>query len=278
MGNAPSPPHVTDPGTTAANQQALNTAAGEASQQGSMVNQSTPFGSLTYSQTGTSANGTPIYTASTSLTPQQQQLLETLQGTKATAGTQAGNLLTSANYGSESPADAIGNATSGLTGEAMGKEVSYLQPFFQQQTEQLDNQLRNQGFAPGEPGYDNAMRNLEQGQGGTVTGFEANIEPQMFNQAASEYEMPAQMAESLGQFGTPTLPTMQNTPTLNIQPANLIGATANAQQAQQQAYQDEMNQYSNMMSGIFGIPTALLGGWASAGGLSTLAPTLAAAI
>lgn len=278
MGNSPSPPQVTDPNITAANQQAINTKAAEASQQGSMVNQSTPYGSLTYSQTGTSANGTPIYTASTSLTPQQQQLLETLQGTKATAGTQAGNLLTSANYGSESPVDAIGNATSGLTGEAMGKEVSYLQPFFQQQTEQLDNQLRNQGFAPGEPGYDNAMRNLEQGQGGTVTGFEANIEPQMFNQAASEYEMPAQMAESLGQFGAPTLPTMQNTPTLNIHEANLVGATANAQQAQQQAYQDEMNQYSNMMSGIFGIPTALLGGWASAGGLSTLAPALAAAI
>jgi hypothetical protein len=278
MGNSPSPPQVTNPNTTAANQQALNTAAGETSQQGSMVNQSTPYGSLSYSQTGTSANGTPIYTASTSLTPQQQQLLQTLQGTQGTAGTGASNLLKSAGYGAESPAEAIGNETSGLMGKAMGQETGYLQPFFNQQTEQLDNQLRNQGFAPGEPGYDNAMQNLEKSQGSTVTGFEANIEPQMFQQAAGEYKMPAQMAESLGQFGAPTMPTMQNTPALNIAPASLIQATANAQQAQQQTYNDQQSQYNNMMSGIFGIPTALLGGWASAGGLSALTPLLAAAI
>ncbi|HEV7236353.1 MAG TPA: hypothetical protein VGN15_09245, partial [Ktedonobacteraceae bacterium] len=110
------------------------------------------------------------------------------------------------------------------------------------------------------------------------TGFEANIEPQMFQQAAGEYKMPAQMAESLGQFGAPTMPTMQNTPALNIAPASLIQATANAQQAQQQTYNDQQSQYNNMMSGIFGIPTALLGGWASAGGLSALTPLLAAAI
>jgi len=270
MGDAPNPPAVTDPNITATNQQNLNTQAGQQSQQGSMVNQATPYGSLTYTQTGVGTNGTPIYTASTNLSPAQQALLSTLQGTQQRAGSQAGNLLASAHYGATSPADAIGNATSGLTQKAIGQEVSYLQPYFDQQTEQLDNQLRNQGFAPGQPGYDNAMQNLVKAQGGTVTGFEANIEPQMFQQATTEYTLPAQLAESLGQFGSPTGPTFQNTPALQIQPANLIGATANAQQAQQQTYQDQMAQYNNMMSGIFGIPTAILGGWAKSGGASSL--------
>jgi len=270
MGDAPNPPAVTDPNITAANQQNLNTQAGQQSQQGSMVNQATPYGSLTYTQTGVGANGTPIYTASTNLSPAQQALLNTLQGTQKTAGSQAGKLLAGANYGATNPSTAIGNATSGLTQQAIGQEVSYLQPYFDQQTEQLDNQLRNQGFAPGQPGYDNAMQNLQKSQGATVTGFEANIEPQMFQQATTEYTMPAQLAESLGQFGSPTGPTFQNTPALQIQPANLIGATANAQQAQQQTYQDQMAQYNNMMSGIFGIPTAILGGWAKGGGLQSL--------
>jgi hypothetical protein len=274
MGSSPTPPAVTDPNVTASNQQSLNTQSGIQSQKGSMVNQVTPTGSLSYNQTGTASDGTPLYTATTSLSPEQQQLYNILTGTKNTAGTQASNLLTGANYGSVSPATAIGDATSGLTQQAMGKEVSYLNPYFTQQHDQLDTQLRNQGFAPGQPGYDNAMRALQNNQGNTVTGFEASIEPKMFQQAATTYQMPAQMAESLGQFGSPTAPTFQNTPSLNIQPANLIGATANAQTAQQQTYQDQLAQNNAMMSGMFGIPTAILGGWAKSGGMQDLMSAL----
>src|SRR5579872_5815319 len=86
LGSSPSPPVVSDPNVTATQQQGLNTKAGEASQAGSMVNQNTAYGSLNYTQTGTSPDGTPIYTANTSLSPAQQQLLTQLTGTQATAG------------------------------------------------------------------------------------------------------------------------------------------------------------------------------------------------
>lgn len=270
MSSTPDAPAVTDPNVTAANQQALNTTAGKQSQQGSMTNQVTPTGSLTYNQTGTSSDGTPLYTATTALSAPQQQLLNTLQGTQQTAGTQAGKILSGANYGSIDPGTAIGNATSGLVGGAMQQEINYLNPYFKQQTDQLDTQLRNQGFAPGQPGYDNAMRAVQNNQGNTVTGFEAQIEPQMYQQAYQTYGLPAQMAGTLAGLGAPSNPTFQTTPQLNIQPANLIGATANAQQAQQQSYQDQLQQSQAMMSGLFGIPTALLGGWAKSGGLSSL--------
>jgi len=274
MGSSPEPPAITDPNTTAANQQTLNTQAGIQSQRGSMVNQVTPTGSLSYQQTGTASDGTPLYTATTSLSPEQQQLYNILTGTKNTAGTQASSLLSGANYGSTSPSDVIGNATSGLVKEAMDKQVSYLSPYFTQQKDQLDTQLRNQGFAPGQPGYDNAMRGLLNSQGNTVTGFESQIEPQMFQQAAATYQMPAQMAMSLGQFGSPTAPTFQNTPSLSVQPANLIGATANAQAAQQKTYEDKLAQNNAMMSGLFGIPTAIMGGWAKSGGVQDLMAAL----
>jgi hypothetical protein len=270
MGNPPDVPNVADPNTVAANQQKLNTSAAQASQRGSMTNQVTPYGSLTYQQTGTASDGTPLYTATTSLTPEQQNLVNLLTGSKTTAGTQAGKLLTNANYGSGNYSDIVGDATKGLTKQAMDTQVKYLDPYFQTQTDQLDTRLRNQGLTPADPGYKIAMNNLKQSQGSTVTGYLSQIEPQMYQQATASYLTPLTMATALGGYGSPTNPTFQNTPQLNIQPANLIGATANAQNAQMDAYKAENDKYGNMMSGIMGIPTSILGGWAQSGGLSSL--------
>lgn len=270
MGSSSTPPTVTDPNVTAQNQQNLNTQAGEQSQQGSMINQYNPYGSLAYTQTGTSANGTPMYSASTSLSPQQQNLLNLYTSGQSQAGTAANGLLQNANYGGTNYNDYIGNATSGLTGKAVQQQTAYLQPYFQTQSDQLDTKLKNQGFAPGQPGYDTAMRALQNNQNNTVTGFISQIEPQMFQQAQTEYLTPAQLSTTLGAYGAPTQPTFQNTPQLNIQPANLIGATANAQSAQQQTYQDQLNQNNAMMSGLFGVGSGVLGGWAKSGGLQSL--------
>lgn len=270
MSNSPDVPTVTNPNTTAANQQALNTQAGIDSQAGSMVNQVGPQGSLTYSQTGTSPDGTPLYTATTKLSDANQQLLNVLQGTQATAGQQGQALISGANYGASSPSDVIGDSTSGLTQAAMQKQVAYLNPFFTQQTDQLDTKLKNQGFAPGQPGYDNAMNALKQSQGQTVTGFESTMEPQMYAQAYQNYMTPATLGGTLAGLGAPTNPTFQTTPSLTVQPANLIGATANADSANMAAYTAQNNQNNAMMSGLFGIPTSVLGGWAGSGGVSSL--------
>lgn len=272
MGSSPQVPNVPDPNVVAANQGTINTKAGQASQAGSNVNQNNAFGSLTYAQTGTSPDGTPLYTANTTLSPEEQQLLTTLQGTQKTAGTAAGNLLTGANYGSVPAAQAIGDATTGLTKDAMDKQVAYLNPYFTTQTSQLDTQLRNQGLAPGQPGYDNAMRALQNNQGNTVTGFLSNIEPQMYQQASQTYQLPASLAGSLAGLGAPTLPNQSfvQTPGLNIQPANLEGDVASANTANMNAYQAQLGQQNAMMSGLFGIPTAVLGGLAKNGSLTGL--------
>lgn len=270
MSASPDVPKVPDPTVTANAQFDLNKQAGKASQQGSMVNQINPFGSLNYSQTGTSPDGTPLYTAKTSLDGTQQQLLDILNGTKTSAATGGQNLISGANYGAAQPGDVIGNATSGLVKDAMGKQVAYLQPGFDYDSDRLDTKLKNQGFAPGQPGYDKAMNALKQSQGQTVTGFESTIEPQMFNQATQSYLMPAQLGGMLANLGSPTMPTWSNTPSLNIQSPDLIGATNSANTANMTAYNAQLNQNNAMMSGLFGVPTALLGGWAKSGGLQGL--------
>lgn len=273
MSSSPTPPAVTNPNTVAANQQTLNTQSGQQSQEGSMVNQANPYGNLTYSQTGTASDGTPLYTASTTFSPQQQQLLNTLTGTQQQAGNDASTLLATGNYGSGvSPGTTIGNSTSGETQALLNQETSYLNPQFTQQTTQLDTQLKNQGFDPSSPAYQQAMNNLYQSQQQTVTGFLAQAEPAAYQQATASYELPEQMATALAGFGSPTSPTgsFTSTPSLTIQPANLVGATANAQTAEQQTYQDQLNQQNAMLSGLFGTGSALLGGWAKSGGASSL--------
>jgi hypothetical protein len=272
MGSSPPVPQPTNPNIVAANQQTLNTGAGQASQQGSMVNQNNAYGSLNYTQTGTSPNGTPLYTANTALSAPEQGLLNTLQGTQASAGQQGQNLIQGANYGSQSPATAIGNATSGLTGQAVAQEQQYLQPFFQPQTQQLDTQLRNQGFDPSSPAYKQAMNNLMQSQGQTETGFVAQIEPQMYQQSLQNYELPAQLGGSLANLGAPQTPNSSfvQSPQLSIQPADLTGATASYNTAQQASYQSQLAQQNAMMSGLFGLGTTALGvmGAPFTGGLS----------
>lgn len=265
MFSPPKPPSLTDitnaGSQVAGQQQTFNTQAGKESQQGSMVNQSNPYGSLNYQQVGTSPDGTPIYNANVNLSPEQQQLYNTLMGSKGSAGSQAQSLIQGANYGSTSPTTAIGDMTSGLTSQMLGKEVASLQPFQQTERDQLDTKLKNQGLAPGNPAYDNAMRGLDTNQNLAVTNFLASAEPQAFQQATQQYLMPAQLGTQLAAFGSPTNPNQSfvQTPGLNIQPANLIGANSTMGQNALQAYNAQYGQYGDLMKGLFGIGTNVLG-------------------
>src|ERR1700721_1991393 len=150
----PNPAQIAQNAEQVGQQQAtLNTGIAQQNQAGSNYNQYDPYGSLTYSQTGTGPGGTPIYSSNVSLSPTQQNLLNLLQGTQTTAGGQAGNLLTGANYGAESPTSAIGDLSSGLTAQNTQEYLAAEQPFFTTQTQQLQTQLENEGLGPPEPAY-----------------------------------------------------------------------------------------------------------------------------
>jgi hypothetical protein len=282
--SSPSVPTVPDPNTVAQNQQGLNLNAMEDSQAASNVNQVTPTGSLTYAQTGTGPNGVPTYTATQTLSPAEQALLTTMQGTQQTAGTQAGNLLSGANYGaagSPSPAAAIGNSTSGETQALLGQETSYLNPQFDHQTQQLQTQLASQGIYPGSPAYTQQMQNLQLNQNQAVTGFLATAEPAAYQQATSSYELPLTMASQELGLSQPAGIGTTSTPQASMQPADLVGATSSANTANMNAYNAELAQQNAMMSGLFGLGSAAIsGGSAGFGGslLGSLGSSAAAAL
>lgn len=275
--SSPSVPSVPDPNVTAANQQKLNTQMLEQVQAASNVNQQTPTGSLTYSQTGTGPGGVPTYTATQTLSPQEQALLTTMQGTQTTAGGQAGSLLSNAGYGASgsNPAQTIGDATSGNTKALLGQETSYLSPYFTNQTSQLDAQLRAQGINPDSPAYKQQMMNLQGNQNQAVTGFLAQAEPQAYQQATSSYTLPATLAESLMGVSSPAGLGLTSTPQASGNPADLVGATTSANSANMAAYQAQLQQQNAMMGGLFGIGAAGISGGTGGFGNSMLGSLLA---
>ena len=127
------------------------------------INQQTPYGSLQYQQTGTDAQGNPIWSANQQLSPELQQLTQSsLVGLQAS---QANPM-----YGIN-PGQTYSNAI-----------MQRLAPQQRQQVEALDAQLANQGIMPGSEAYNRAK--VLQGQtqndaltsaivGGMQTGLQA---------------------------------------------------------------------------------------------------------
>jgi hypothetical protein len=277
--SSPDVPTVPNPQVTANQQQQLNQQTLQELQGVNQVNQVTPTGSLTYAQTGVGANGVPTYTATQTLSPQEQALLNTMQGTQTTAGTQAGKLLSNANYGAAgtNPSQAIGDATSGNTKALLQQETSYLNPQFTQQTNQLDTQLRSQGIFPGSPAYTQQMQNLQLNQNQAITGFLAAAEPQAYQQAVSSYELPLSMASQELGLAAPSGVGLTGTPQESSQPANLEGDVASANTANMAAYNAQLNQQNAMMSGLFGLGSAAISGGSGGFGNSLLGSALALA-
>lgn len=255
-GDSPDPPQPTDPNVTAAAQQKLNLQTTSQNQAASNVSQITPWGASTYYQTGIGPNGIPTYTNVQQLTPAQATLLALQQQGSGLAGGAASNLLRSSFDQYSTPPDLTGG--NGLTERLLGRETEYLSPYFKTQGEQLDTQLRNQGIMPGTPAYNNQVRELQRNQNNAITGFLAQAEPMAFGQAAQQYQLPLQTAtglESLNQVMPPNT-SFISTPNAAGAPADLVGATAAADNARMQAYQAQVSQQNNMMSGLFGLGAA----------------------
>jgi hypothetical protein len=114
------------------------------------INQQTPYGSLQYQQTGTDAQGNPIWSANQQLSPELQQLTQS-----SLAGLQASQA--NPMYGIN-PGDTYSNAI-----------MQRLQPQQSQAREALDAQLANQGIMPGSEAYNRAKTLLGQTQNDALT-------------------------------------------------------------------------------------------------------------
>ncbi len=252
--SAPSPP---DPYATAAAQTQTNENTAKYNAEINMVDQTNPYGSLTYQQTGTAADGAPQYSATTTLNPAEQNLFNTAVSTQQGLGTAANKLI--GNLGS-SLSSAPNLSTTALTNNMMDEFSKYEQPIWNQQQSNLDSKLASQGITQGSEAYDNAENLQARNVGDATNQFLMQAEPTAFNQALATYQAPIQTLGTLLGESQPgnVNQNLTQTPTETTQPANISGDIYSS-------YDDQLSNYQNTMSGIFGLGSAALGGWARMG-------------
>jgi hypothetical protein len=178
LGPAPSAPAAPDYAAAARETAAGNLAAAQTATAANRVNQITPYGSLTYAESGTDSRGNPIWTATQALSPAQQQLLDYQNQTSMGLGKLAGQGLGYVENMLNTPFDTSKLPTTGFNPSQSYQDayMQRLQPQIQQGQERLQQRLANQGIDIGSEAYDRAMQAQAKAEndlllGATTQGF-----------------------------------------------------------------------------------------------------------
>ena len=178
LGPAPSAPAAPDYAAAARETAAGNLSAAQTATAANRVNQVTPYGNLTYSESGTDSRGNPIWTATQSLSPAQQQILDYQNQTSIGLGRLSGQGLGYVENMLNTPFDTSALPTTGFNPSQSYQDayMQRLQPQIQQGQEQLQQRLANQGIGIGSEAYDRAMMQQQQREndlllGATTQGF-----------------------------------------------------------------------------------------------------------
>lgn len=287
--SSPSPPPPPSPAQTAQQQSTanVNTAAAQAALD--YVNVNSPYGSTTFNPTGnyTTPGGdtVPTYTENVSLSPLGQSILTGEQGVANTLIPAAQNIAGTAAQSASTPlnlntpfSDTLNKSPQLLNQDAVnavyGQQKSFLDPQWDQQQKQLENQLSQQGIPVGSDAYNNAMKEFfnsktqaYQAAQDTAIATGAQNANQMFNLALAGQQAnigqqelaqtePIGVLQSLMGAAPPTPTQPVTTPSaVPISPTDLIGATGLSTNAAMQGYQAQLaaqNANNGATAGLFG--------------------------
>jgi len=168
---SPSQPATPDYTGAAQATAAGNLDAARAATAANRVNQVTPYGQLNYAVTGQDPYGNPTWTATTSLSPDQQALYNYDIATSKGLGELQQKGLGYVSNMLASPFDTSKLPSTGINaGEQMSESIMRrLQPQLQQEQKSFDAQMANQGIPVGSEAYMNAKRAFDQRQNDRLT-------------------------------------------------------------------------------------------------------------
>lgn len=280
----PSAPQPPNPQITAAAQGQANTSTAAAQAALNNMNQFTPYGSTTYDITGyySAPDGSqiPTYTQNTALSPAGQSLLTGTQGVALDLLPGARTLAQQATSAATKPLDFNTPYSATLnqgpqlldqnTVNALyGQQKSFLDPQWNLNQQQLQDQLSRQGIPVGSEAYNSAMQQLNNSKTqayqsamdsaiGGGTGAASNLfgmalqgQQQNIGQQQLAQTNPLQLLQSF--FGaTPASPQQPiATPSsTGISPTNVIGAQQLSTDAANQQYQAQVGQSNAMFGGL----------------------------
>ena len=275
--SSPSAPAAPDPVATAAAQTTSNLATATAQANLNAVNQVTPYGNLTYtSQPNPNDPSLPQYTATQTLSPDEQSLLTGAQGLEQ-QGLSAGqgyvnqivNNSTNANpYSGVTPLNTDYSAM-GLQAQQAIQKLE--QPTVDQSNEMLNTSLANQGITPGSQAWKYAQDQQANNNNNLTTQavLAGQTEQQalasqnlaqnqtQFQEVGQQQQMPINELDALLSSSQVQNPTLTSTPTTSVSPTNTSADVY-------QSYQGNLNNYNSQVasnnatsSGLFGLGGAL---------------------
>lgn len=250
---------------TAEEQSGLNKESAIAQSNLNSVNQVTPSGSLTYKTTGTNPDGTPIRTATTNLSPDEQNIYNLGQTTRSNIGqigvdqsSRIGKLL-------GTPVNLSNDAT-----EARLMELGHkrLDPVLAQRRSSTETDLINRGITPGTEAYDRAMRGVTQGENDAYSQLLLTGHGQGVQEALTERNQPINEITALQSGSQVSQPNFVNAPQSNVAATNLGGTNLGPIDYSGMVnsnYLAGVSQNNAMLGGLAGIAGTALGGWGKGG-------------
>lgn len=255
-----SAPKAPDPNKTAAAQGQWNSFTAQQQQAMNMVGQNSPWGSLAYNQTGTQTiidpNGKPVqvpmYTANTTLTPEQQKIYDQTQAADL-------NLATIANEQSGKIGEILNSPFSFENSDAEQWAYDLASPrILQQQGQnqrQLETQLVNSGIRRGTQAWDQEMARLTNANSDQLNQLALTGRGQAFSEALAERNQP--LNEIIGlmsgsQIQNPNA-TFAQTPQSQVAGVDYSGLVQNKYNAEMQQY----NARTGALGGLFGAGLSL---------------------
>lgn len=252
--DAPTPP---DPKETSAAQTGTNVGTAIANTMMQNVDQNTPYGSMTYDQTGSYSYSDPYtgqnyeiprFTATTSLSPEEAAKLEQSQGAEL-------NLASLGNERSGFLRDYLPN-TEATTDAIDAKIYEYgskrLDPRFEREGDALRSRLANQGIAPGSEAYNREMEALSQSKNDAYN----QLALQGRGTALNEVNMPINQITALlsgSQVQNPNV--AMNTPA-GIPTTDNAGLINSNYGQQLSAWQQKNQSRQGIMGGLFDLGAA----------------------
>ena len=265
LGPAPSAPAAPDYRAAAQETAQGNLDAARVATAANRVNQVTPYGNLDYSQNGTDPFGNPTWTATTSLSPTGQALLDTQNQTSlglgSTINAQLGQVQNTMGKGFNPNLPSTGINPGQSYQDAY---MTRLQPQIQQSRESLSNNLANSGIPVGSEAYNRAM--MSQGQkendlllGATTQGFNVgqSANQNAFGQELTKYNMPLNTLSALRTGAQVQNPSFINAPQqANTSGADILGASQMGYNAQMGDFNAKQAAQANLNSGLFSLAGA----------------------
>lgn len=256
--NSNKPPPAPDPVATANAQSASNVKTATTQQQLNMVDQTNPYGTQSYTQSGTWADGTPKYAMNTTLSAPEQRNQNQQWEFDNISNTAGINQAKRVSDTLSTPVNFSNDAVEGRLFELGSKR---LDPMLERRRAGLENRLYNQGVMPGTEAYREAMAEDTRGANDIYDQLALTGRGQSVSEILAARNQPINEMTALMSGGQVNQPQFGNTPQTSVANTDVAGIT-------QQGYenslipwkQDNANKQA-MMGGLFSLGGAALGGW-----------------